>query len=215
MIAKIEDVQYFMKDMKSMYINHVNYEGHDEFMKLLYIIEDMKPKIDIITLTDNNGASYICGVACVITFMDKKKMLQHRRWLALAEDTSENRLELTAICQALSILRKPAEVHIHTEKEYIYKGIAVWLWRWAQDGFLDISGKPRPNADLWEQIFKYSQTHELKAHYILEKKEIHQKLKDLAQNVALVKYLNKAFPKKKGMRPDWKVLFPPKKPLKK
>ena len=47
MIAKIEDVQYFMKDMKSMYINHVNYEGHDEFMKLLYIIEDMKPKIDM------------------------------------------------------------------------------------------------------------------------------------------------------------------------
>ena len=47
MIAKIEDVQYFMKDMKAMYINHVNYEGHDEFMKLLYIIEDMKPKIDM------------------------------------------------------------------------------------------------------------------------------------------------------------------------
>lgn len=47
MIAKIEDIQYFMKDMKSMYINHINYEGHDDFMKLLYIIEDMKPKIDM------------------------------------------------------------------------------------------------------------------------------------------------------------------------
>ena len=47
MIAKIEDVQYFMKDMKSMYISSVYYEGHDEFMKLLYIIEDMKPKIDM------------------------------------------------------------------------------------------------------------------------------------------------------------------------
>ena len=47
MIAKIEDVQYFMKDMKSLYISHINYEGHEEFMKLLYIIEDMQPKIDL------------------------------------------------------------------------------------------------------------------------------------------------------------------------
>lgn len=47
MIAKIEDIQYFMKDMKTMYINHINYEGHEDFMKLLYIIEDMKPKIDM------------------------------------------------------------------------------------------------------------------------------------------------------------------------
>jgi hypothetical protein len=47
MIAKVEDIQYFMMDMKSMYIRHINYEGHDEFMKLLYIIEDMKPKIDM------------------------------------------------------------------------------------------------------------------------------------------------------------------------
>lgn len=47
MIAKIEDIQYFMKDMKTMYINKLNYEGHDEFMRLLYIIEDMTPKIDL------------------------------------------------------------------------------------------------------------------------------------------------------------------------
>ena len=47
MIAKIEDVQYFMKDMKSLYIGRINYEGHEEFMKLLYIIEDMQPKIDL------------------------------------------------------------------------------------------------------------------------------------------------------------------------
>ena len=47
MIAKIEDLQYFMKDMKSMYIAHINYEGHEEFMKMLYLIEDMIPKIDM------------------------------------------------------------------------------------------------------------------------------------------------------------------------
>ena len=47
MIAKIEDIQYFMKDMKSMYINKVNYEGHEDFTKLLYIIESMKPRIDM------------------------------------------------------------------------------------------------------------------------------------------------------------------------
>uniref|UniRef100_A0A7S3JBG8 Uncharacterized protein n=1 Tax=Euplotes harpa TaxID=151035 RepID=A0A7S3JBG8_9SPIT len=46
-IAKIEDVQYFMKDMKTIYVNHVNYEGHEKFIRLLYIIEDMQPKIDL------------------------------------------------------------------------------------------------------------------------------------------------------------------------
>jgi hypothetical protein len=46
-IAKIEEVQYFMKDMKSLYISRVNYEGHENFMKMLFDIETMKKTIDL------------------------------------------------------------------------------------------------------------------------------------------------------------------------
>jgi hypothetical protein len=47
LISKIEDIQYFMKDMKNLYIGKVFYEGHDEFMKMLFIIESMIPQIDM------------------------------------------------------------------------------------------------------------------------------------------------------------------------
>jgi len=52
-ISKIEDVQFFMKDMISKYVSNVHYEGHEEFLKLLYIIESHTNKIDL-TLKPND-----------------------------------------------------------------------------------------------------------------------------------------------------------------
>jgi hypothetical protein len=52
-ISKIEDVQFFMKDMISKYVNNIHYEGHEDFLKLLYIIEAHTNKIDL-TLKPND-----------------------------------------------------------------------------------------------------------------------------------------------------------------
>jgi ribonuclease HI len=73
--------------------------------------------------------------------------------------TTNNRMELTAVIEALSALKRPCEVTIHTDSEYVRKGITEWIHNWKRRGWTTADRKPVKNAELWQKIDALAQSH--------------------------------------------------------
>lgn len=67
-------------------------------------------------------------------------------------DTTNNRMELTAVIRALSAARKHTEVEIHTDSQYVKNGMQLWVKNWKKNGWKTADKKPVKNQDLWEQL---------------------------------------------------------------
>ena len=66
--------------------------------------------------------------------------------------TTNNRMELTAVIEALASLKRTCEVTIYTDSEYVRKGITEWIHGWKQRGWKTADKKPVKNADLWQRL---------------------------------------------------------------
>lgn len=66
--------------------------------------------------------------------------------------TTNNRMELMAAIQALEALKKPCKVELHTDSQYVQKGIAEWIHGWKRRGWKTADGKPVKNDDLWRRL---------------------------------------------------------------
>jgi len=68
------------------------------------------------------------------------------------ENTTNNRMEMTAVVEALSALKQPSEVVLTTDSQYVRKGITEWIQNWKKNGWKTAAKKDVKNADLWQQI---------------------------------------------------------------
>ncbi|MGI9345078.1 MAG: ribonuclease HI [Gammaproteobacteria bacterium] len=66
--------------------------------------------------------------------------------------TTNNRMEMLAVLQALLVIPECDHVEIHTDSTYVYKGITEWLEGWKRKGWRKSSGKALLNADLWREL---------------------------------------------------------------
>ena len=76
-------------------------------------------------------------------------------------NTTNNRMELTAVIRALGALTRPASVQIHTDSQYVQKGISQWIHNWKRNGWKTADKKPVKNADLWQELDRISQQHRI------------------------------------------------------
>ncbi len=67
-------------------------------------------------------------------------------------DTTNNRMELTAVIEALNALKHPCEVILHTDSQYVQKGITEWIVGWKARGWKTASRSPVKNVDLWQAL---------------------------------------------------------------
>jgi ribonuclease HI len=77
------------------------------------------------------------------------------------KQTTNNRMELLATIRALEALKRPCKVHLHTDSQYVQKGISEWIHSWKQRGWQTANKKPVKNADLWKQLDRLCQQHEI------------------------------------------------------
>ncbi len=77
------------------------------------------------------------------------------------QDTTNNRMEIQAVIEALQALKRPCRVIIHTDSQYVKKAMTEWLSAWKARGWRTASKKPVKNADLWQQLENLTQTHEV------------------------------------------------------
>ncbi len=80
--------------------------------------------------------------------------------------TTNNRMELTAVIEALRALKRPCRIAVYTDSQYVQKGISEWLKGWKARGWKTADKKPVKNADLWQQLDVLSQQHEMTWHWV-------------------------------------------------
>jgi ribonuclease HI len=75
--------------------------------------------------------------------------------------TTNNRMELMGAIMALEALKKPSRVRLHTDSQYVQKGVTEWLEGWVRRGWKTADKKPVKNADLWQRLQKAMQPHQV------------------------------------------------------
>lgn len=81
-------------------------------------------------------------------------------------NTTNNRMEIMAVIQALSVLKEPCIAHIYTDSQYVQKGMTEWITAWKQRGWRTAAKKPVKNADLWQQLDQLCEQHQLQWHWV-------------------------------------------------
>ena len=66
--------------------------------------------------------------------------------------TTNNRMELTAVIEALTALKRPSVVVLHTDSQYVRQGITTWIHNWKKRGWKTADHKPVKNVDLWQRL---------------------------------------------------------------
>ena len=77
-------------------------------------------------------------------------------------DTTNNRMELTAVIRSLEALKRPSTVNVHTDSQYVQKGISQWIHNWKRNGWRTSDKKPVKNAYLWQILDGLATQHQIK-----------------------------------------------------
>ena len=81
-------------------------------------------------------------------------------------DTTNNRMELMAAIKSLEELKKPCDVDLYTDSNYVRNGIMTWIHDWKKRGWKTADKKPVKNVDLWQKLDELSAKHQVKWHWV-------------------------------------------------
>ena len=73
--------------------------------------------------------------------------------------TTNNRMELTAVIEGLLALKEPSEVRVYTDSQYVQKGISEWIHNWKRRSWRTADKKPVKNEDLWRRLDEVAGRH--------------------------------------------------------
>ena len=92
----------------------------------------------------------------------------HEKELSGGEgNTTNNRMDLSAVLFALSALKEPCKVSLTSDSKYVIDSVTKgWVWGWKKKGWKKADGKPALNVDLWEMLLPLLSTHDVQFHWI-------------------------------------------------
>ena len=82
------------------------------------------------------------------------------------QNTTNNRMELTAAIEGLAALQRPSRVVLTTDSQYVRQGITRWIRAWKARGWRLADKKPVKNQDLWQRLDALNQTHEVRWQWV-------------------------------------------------
>ena len=91
---------------------------------------------------------------------------QEKELFGGAPDTTNNRMELQAVIEALRCLKRPCDIDIYTDSQYVQKGISEWITGWKARGWRTASKAPVKNADLWQMLDAEVARHRIQWHWV-------------------------------------------------
>lgn len=92
------------------------------------------------------------GWGVILQAMDGDELVRDRELSGGEDDTTNNRMEMTAAIMALETLERPASITIVTDSTYLRDGITKWIHGWKRNGWKTSAKKPVKNADLWQRL---------------------------------------------------------------
>lgn len=116
----------------------------------------MQQKLIIYTDGACKGNPGIGGWGAILFYGEHKKELY-----GYASDTTNNRMELTAVIEALKALNRSCEIEIYTDSQYVKRGITEWIHGWLRKNWKDVK-----NPDLWQELLKQTKAHTISWHWV-------------------------------------------------
>ncbi len=101
------------------------------------------------------------GWGAVLRYGDTVKELKGGEAL-----TTNNRMELTAATQALNALKRPCEIDLHTDSQYVKNGLTSWIQGWKKNGWRTADRKPVKNVELWQALELARERHKVTLHWV-------------------------------------------------
>ncbi len=117
---------------------------------------DAAGMIDIYTDGACKGNPGRGGWGVLLRFRDQERELFGGEQL-----TTNNRMELLAVIKALEALNRPCQARVHTDSQYVQKGISEWIHGWKRRGWRTSDNKPVKNMDLWLELDRLASRHRL------------------------------------------------------
>lgn len=77
------------------------------------------------------------------------------------ESSTNNRMELQAVIEGLTVLTRPCNITIVTDSQYVKDGMTQWIHNWKRNGWKTAAKKQVKNADLWQQLDALVQQHDV------------------------------------------------------
>lgn len=116
----------------------------------------MLMKVEIFCDGACSGNPGVGGWGAVLRYGDKEKELS-----GADGETTNNRMELTAVIEALSSLKRPCSVVLTSDSQYVVKGMTEWINGWVKKGWVNSKKEPVLNRDLWERLLALSKIHRI------------------------------------------------------
>ncbi len=101
------------------------------------------------------------GWAALLVYRGREKMLSGNQ-----TETTNNRMELTAVIKALSVLKEPCHIELFTDSKYVMDGTLQWMPNWKKKNWINSKKEPVKNVDLWQQLDKEIEDHQINWHWV-------------------------------------------------
>lgn len=101
------------------------------------------------------------GWGVLLRYQDKEKTLHGGEAL-----TTNNRMELMAAIKALESLKRPCEVDLYTDSQYLRQGMMTWMAGWKLKNWKNSKKEPVKNADLWQKLDNLATLHQITWHWV-------------------------------------------------
>lgn len=101
------------------------------------------------------------GWGAVLRFRDQERQLYGGE-----AETTNNRMELMAVIEALKALKRRCQVEITTDSQYVKNGMTSWITGWKRNGWRTSNKQPVKNQDLWQALDALVQSHEVSWHWV-------------------------------------------------
>ncbi len=126
-----------------------------------------KPRVELYTDGACSGNPGPGGYGLILRYTDKRGVLHEKEQSEGFEETTNNRMELLAVVNGLAQLKKPCEVEIYSDSQYVVNAVTKdWLRSWVLQGFRAGKKNEVRNIDLWEKLLPLLHAHETHFHWV-------------------------------------------------
>lgn len=101
------------------------------------------------------------GWAALLVYRGQKKMISGN-----SHESTNNRMELTAVIKAMSQLKEPCAIELYTDSKYVMDGALQWMSNWKKNNWMNAKKQPVKNIDLWQALDDVQQRHQINWHWV-------------------------------------------------
>lgn len=107
------------------------------------------------------------GYGAVLSYADPAGKVHTKELCQGYRRTTNNRMELLAVIAALELLKRPCEVEVHSDSQYVVNAFEKgWVWGWLKRGWKTAGRQPVKNPDLWKRLLSAARPHQISWHWV-------------------------------------------------